>query len=90
VGQALNPIEYLTIPEIREQILPLDRHTLQKLFINQPGVLVVGRRETIDPRKVADGQPWRKHRRLLVPRTIVERVKREMLMTSGKEKNLKC
>lgn len=86
MGEALNPIEYLTIPEIREQVLPLDRHTLQKLFINQPGVLVVGRRETIDPRKVADGQPWRKHRRLLVPRAIVERVKREMLVTSGKEK----
>ena len=84
--QALSPIEYLTIPEIREQVLPLDRHTLQKLFINQPGVLVVGRRETVDPRKVGDGQPWRKHRRLLVPRSIVERVKREMLVTSGKKK----
>ena len=83
--QATNSIEYLTIPEIREQVLPLDRHTLQKLFINQPGVLVVGRRETVDPRKVGDGQPWRQHRRLLVPRAIVERVKREMLVTSGKE-----
>jgi len=86
VVQATNSIEYLTIPEIREQVLPLDRDTLQKLFINQPGVLVVGRRETVDPRKVEDGQPWRKHRRLLVPRAIVERVKREMLVTSGKEK----
>jgi hypothetical protein len=89
VEQALSPIEYLTIPEIREQVLPLDRHTLQKLFINQPGVLVVGRRETVDPRKVGDGRPWRKHRRLLVPRAIVERVKREMLVTSGKGKS-KC
>ena len=84
--QATNPIEYLTIPEIREQVLPLDRHTLQKLFFNQPGVLVVGSRETVDPRKVAAGQPWRKHRKLLVPRAVVERVKREMLVTSGKEK----
>jgi hypothetical protein len=81
VGQALNPIEYLTIPEIREQVLPLDRHTLQKLFINQPGVLIVGRRETVDPRKVADGQPWRKHRKLLVPRAVVERVRGEMTVT---------
>lgn len=79
MGQALN-VEYLTIPEIREQVLPLDRHTLQKLFINQPGVLVVGRRETADPRKVADGEPWRKYRKLLVPRVVVERVVREMAM----------
>jgi hypothetical protein len=83
---AVAPVEYLTIPEIREQVLPLDRHTLQKLFINEAGVLIVGRRETVDPRKVADGQPWRKHRRLLVPRAIVERVKREMLVTLGKGK----
>ena len=79
--QASNSIEYLTLPEIREQVLPLDRHTLQRLFINQPGVLIVGRRETADPRKVADGQPWRKHRKLLVPRCVVERVVREMTVT---------
>jgi hypothetical protein len=78
---AFAPVDYLTIPEIREQVLPLDRHTLQKLFINQPGVLIVGRRETVDRRKVAQGQPWRKHRKLLVPRCVAERVKREMLVT---------
>jgi hypothetical protein len=79
---AVAPVEYLTIPEIRESgILPLDRHTLQKLFINEAGVLIIGRRETADKRKVGNGQPWRKHRKLLVPRALVERVKREMTVT---------
>jgi hypothetical protein len=73
--------EYLTVPIIREQFLPLDRHTLQRLFLNQPGVLVVGRTETLDRRKVAQGQPFRKHRKLLVPRCVVERVVREMTVT---------
>jgi hypothetical protein len=81
VRQALNPIEYLTVPEIRKHVLPLDRHTLQKLFINQPGVLIVGRRETADRRKVADGQPYRRYRKLLVPRCVVVRVLREMTVT---------
>ena len=76
--KATAPVEFLTIPEIREQVLPLDRHTLQKLFINQPGVLILGRRETTDPRKVTDGEPWRKYRKLLVPRAVVERVVREI------------
>lgn len=79
----VSPVEYLTIPEIRESgILPLDRHTLQRLFINQSGVLIVGRRETADRRKVADGQPYRRYRKLLVPRCVVERIMREMSVNS--------
>jgi hypothetical protein len=66
---ALTPTAYLSIPEIREQLLPLDRHTLQKLFLGQPGVLITGRRETADQRK---------YRKLLVPRHVAERVVREM------------
>jgi len=73
------PVEYLTIPQIRTRFLPLCRQTLQKMFVNQPGVLIHGRREDADRRKVKSG--WRKHRKLLVPRVVVERVLREMTVT---------
>jgi hypothetical protein len=78
MSRAVAPIEYLTIPEIRERYLPLCRQALQKLFINQSGVLVVGRREDADRRRVAN---WRKHRKLYVPRVVVERVMRELTVT---------
>jgi len=81
VSRTVPAPEFLTVPQIKAQFLPLDRHTLQRLFISQPGVLVVGRRETLDRRKVATGQPFRKHRKLLVPRCVVERVVREMTVT---------
>jgi hypothetical protein len=82
MSRAVAPVEYLTIPEIREQYLPLCRQTLQKKFINQPGVLITGGlTENADRRKVAKGQPHRKYRILLVPRSVVERVKREMTVT---------
>jgi hypothetical protein len=78
---AVAPVEYFTVPEIRERFLPLCRQTLQKMFIGQPGVKIHGRREDADRRKVADGETWRKHRKLLVPRVVVERVLREMTVT---------
>jgi hypothetical protein len=74
------PVQYLTIPEIREQFLPICRQSLQKLFVNQPGVKIVGRRQDADHRKV-NGGTWRKHRKLYVPRAVVERVMREMTVT---------
>jgi hypothetical protein len=78
---AATPIQYFSIPQIREQFLPLCRQSLQKMFIGQPGVVVVGRRENRDPRKCAAGEPLRKHRKLYVPRVVVERVVREMTVT---------
>ncbi len=78
---AVAPVEYFTVPEIRERFLPLCRQSLQKMFIGQPGVVVVGRRENRDPRKCAEGEPLRKHRKLYVPRVVVERVVREMTVT---------
>jgi hypothetical protein len=78
---AATPIQYYSIPQIREQFLPLCRQTLQKMFIGQPGVKIHGRREDADRRKVAKGETWRKHRKLLVPRVVVERVLREMTVT---------
>lgn len=73
--------EYLTIPEIHQKYLPLCRQTLQKIFVNQPGVIIHGRREDADRRKIGDSETWRKHRKLFVPRVVVERVMREMTVT---------
>ncbi len=81
MSRAVAPTEYLTIPQIRQQFLPLCRQTLQKMFVKQPGVLIHGRREDADRRKVAEDETWRKHRKLLVPRVVVERVVREMTVT---------
>ena len=103
---AATPIQYFSIPQIRERFLPLCRQTLQKMFIGQPGVKIHGRREDADRRKVAKQaretalarfaadpsksleqhtrevhEPWRKHRKLLVPLAVVERVLREMMVT---------
>jgi hypothetical protein len=52
------------------------------MFVNQPGVKIVGRREDADRRKVVEGETWRKHRKLLVPRIVVERVLRKMTVTT--------
>lgn len=75
------PIEFLTVSQIKKQFLPLCRQSLQKMFLNQPGVIVVGRRENRDPRKCAEGEALRKHRKLYVPRVVVERIVREMTVT---------
>jgi hypothetical protein len=66
--------DLLTIPQIQKDHLPLDRHTLIKLFIQEKDVLVAGRVETVDARKVSDGEPWRRYRKLLVPRAVLNRV----------------
>jgi hypothetical protein len=75
------PIEYFTIPEIRKQFLPFCRQTLQRLFLNQPGVLIVGRRESVDPSKVAEGEPWRRRQKLYVPKVVIDRIMRETMVT---------
>lgn len=74
----MSNLEFFTIPEIREQFLPLCRQTLQRMFLGQPGVIIIGRRKDADRRKIGEGESWRKHRKLLVPRRVIERVVREM------------
>ncbi len=48
------------------------------MFLGQPGVIIIGRRKDADRRKIGEGESWRKHRKLLVPRRVIERVVREM------------
>jgi len=55
----------LTIPEITK-LLRIDRHTACRLFADEPGVVVIGNRET------RRGQ--RKYRMLRVPTAVLNRV----------------
>jgi len=56
---------FLTVPEIAK-ILRVDRHTVCRLFADEPGVVVIGNRET------RRGQ--RKYRMLRVPTAVLNRV----------------
>ena len=56
---------FLTVPEIAK-ILRVDRHTVCRIFANEPGVVVIGNRET------RRGQ--RKYRMLRVPTAVLNRV----------------
>ena len=56
---------FLTVPEIA-RILSVDRHTVCRLFADEPGVVVIGNRET------RRGQ--RKYRMLRVPTAVLNRV----------------
>jgi hypothetical protein len=56
---------FLTVPEIAK-ILRLDRHTVCRLFADEPGVIVIGNGET------RRGQ--RKYRLLRVPTAVLNRV----------------
>jgi hypothetical protein len=56
---------FLTVPEIA-RILRVDRHTVCRLFADEPGVVVIGNRET------RRGQ--RKYRMLRVPTAVLNRV----------------
>jgi hypothetical protein len=56
---------FLTVPEIAK-ILRVDRHTVCRLFADEPGVVVIGNRET------RHGQ--RKYRMLRVPAAVLNRV----------------
>lgn len=55
----------LTIPEITK-LLRIDRHTACRLFAAEPGVLIIGNKET------RRGQ--RKYRMLRVPQAVLNRV----------------
>jgi len=56
---------FLTVPEIAK-LLRVDRHTVCRLFAEEPGVVVIGNRET------RRGQ--RKYRMLRVPTAVLNRV----------------
>ena len=71
-----SPQDLLTIPQIRTQYrLPFCRRTVQKMFERAEGVRILGRRE----QTAAD--PRQRYRTFFVPRVVVERILREMLVT---------
>jgi len=65
IGVRLVTEPFLTVPEIAK-ILRVDRHTVCRLFADEPGVVVIGNRET------RRGQ--RKYRMLRVPTAVLNRV----------------
>lgn len=56
---------FLTIPEVTK-LLRIDRHTACRLFAAEPGVLIIGNKET------RRGQ--RKYRMLRIPTAVLNRV----------------
>jgi hypothetical protein len=63
---SVTPTEpFLTVPEI-SKLLRIDRHTVCRIFVDEPGVVVIGNRET------RRGQ--RKYRMLRIPTAVLNRV----------------
>ena len=54
-----------TIPELAKR-LRIDRNTITNLFAKEPGVIVIGQRETVRGR--------RKYRQLRIPEAVLNRV----------------
>lgn len=65
IGVRLLTEPFLTVPEIAK-LLRVDRHTVCRLFAEEPGVVVIGNRETRRGR--------RKYRMLRVPTAVLNRV----------------